>query len=98
MAAPGRAGRRGIEPGDAMALVEAPAAPLDAGAVGRFTGSQPARGRQRHRHLPLTARLRLANGQLSDLRRTVAAQVKFMPPGSDAPLHILRWYDTAWSN
>lgn len=45
-----------------------------------------------------TARLMLSNGQLSDLRRTVAAQVKYMPPGYDAPIHILRWYDTAWSN
>lgn len=45
-----------------------------------------------------TAQLRLANGQLSDLKRTVAAQVKFMPTGYDSPIHILRWYDTAWSN
>jgi general secretion pathway protein K len=45
-----------------------------------------------------TARLRLANGQLSDLKRTVGAQVKYMPPGYDSPIHILRWYDTAWSN
>jgi general secretion pathway protein K len=44
-----------------------------------------------------TARLRLADGKLSDLRRTVGAQVKYMPPGYDAPIHILRWYDTAWS-
>ena len=44
-----------------------------------------------------TARLRLPDGKLSDLRRTVAAQVKYMPPGYDAPIHILRWYDTAWS-
>ena len=41
-----------------------------------------------------TARLRLGNGQLSDLRRTVAALVKFAPPSKDAPYHILRWYDT----
>jgi len=45
-----------------------------------------------------TAQLRLANGKLSDLKRTVAAQVKYMPPSYDAPVHILRWYDTAWSN
>jgi len=48
--------------------------------------------------LRATARLRLANGQLSDLRRTVGAQVKYMPVGYDSPIHILRWYDTAWSN
>ncbi|MBZ5625583.1 MAG: general secretion pathway protein GspK [Acidobacteriia bacterium] len=45
-----------------------------------------------------TAQLRLATGRLSDLKRTVAAQVKFMQTGSDSPVHILRWYDTAWSN
>lgn len=41
-----------------------------------------------------TARLRLVNGQLSDLRRTVAAQVKFLPPGYATSYHVLRWYDT----
>jgi general secretion pathway protein K len=46
--------------------------------------------------LRATARLRLPNGQLGDLRRTVAAQVKLMPPGYDSPFHVLRWYDTAW--
>jgi general secretion pathway protein K len=45
-----------------------------------------------------TARLKLANGVYSDLRRTVAAQVKFMPRDYDTWIHILRWYDTAWSN
>jgi general secretion pathway protein K len=45
-----------------------------------------------------TARVLLPNGQLSDLRRTVAAQVKYMPKGYDSPIHILRWYDTTWSN
>jgi general secretion pathway protein K len=45
--------------------------------------------------LRATARLRLPNGQLSDLRRTVAAQVKLMPPGYEASYHILRWYDNA---
>lgn len=44
-----------------------------------------------------TARLSLDNGQFSSLRRTVAAMVKYMPPGYDSPIHILRWYDTAWS-
>jgi general secretion pathway protein K len=45
-----------------------------------------------------TARVRLANGQLSDMKRTVAAQVKYMPPNYTPPIHILRWYDTTWSN
>jgi general secretion pathway protein K len=44
-----------------------------------------------------TARLRLPDGQLSDMRRTVGAQVKFMPWGSEHPYYVLRWYDTAWS-
>jgi len=47
--------------------------------------------------LRATARLRLDNGDLSTLRRSVAALVKYMPPGYDSPIHILRWYDTAWS-
>jgi general secretion pathway protein K len=45
-----------------------------------------------------TARLRLPNGQLSDMQRTVAAMVKMMPVGYDAPYHILRWYENAWSH
>jgi general secretion pathway protein K len=45
-----------------------------------------------------TARLRLPNGQLSDLRRTVGAMVKYMPAGYDSPIHILRWYDTAFAD
>jgi len=45
-----------------------------------------------------TGRLRLENGQLSDLRRSVGALVKYMPNGYDLPIHLLRWYDTAWSN
>ena len=48
--------------------------------------------------LRATARLRLQNGQYSDLRRTVAAQVKFLPSGYDAAYQILRWYDNAWRN
>lgn len=46
--------------------------------------------------LRATSRLRLENGQTSDLRRTVAAQVKYLVQ-SDDPIHTLRWYDTAWS-
>ena len=40
-----------------------------------------------------TARLRLDNGQMSDLKRIVSAQVKYMPVGYDLPIHFLRWYD-----
>ena len=46
--------------------------------------------------LRATAQLRLANGQLSDLRRSVAAQVKFHPPGTEQPWQVLRWYDDEW--
>ncbi len=45
-----------------------------------------------------TARVRLANGQMSDLSRSVAAQVKFRPPSHDASYHILRWYDTVFDS
>ena len=48
--------------------------------------------------LRATAGLWLPTGQLSDMRRTVGAMVKFMPAGYDAHWHILRWYDTAWTN
>ena len=45
-----------------------------------------------------TARVRLPDGRLSDLKRSVAAMVKIMPAGYDAPYHILRWYENAWSH
>jgi general secretion pathway protein K len=45
-----------------------------------------------------TARLRLPDGTLSDMRRTVGAQVKYVPFASaERPYYVLRWYDTAWS-
>lgn len=44
-----------------------------------------------------TARLLLPNGQFSDLRRTVAATVKFLPLEQNPTLQILRWYDNAWT-
>jgi general secretion pathway protein K len=44
-----------------------------------------------------TARLRLSNGQYSDVRRTVGAMVKFIGPILDPPYHVLRWYDTGVS-
>jgi general secretion pathway protein K len=43
-----------------------------------------------------TARIQLPNGQFSDLRRSVAATVAFLPSGYDTPLQVLRWYDNAW--
>lgn len=71
------------------------------GEVAAFIGGGAALGRLRVGGnsiftLRSTARLRLPNGQFSDLRRTVAATVKFMNSG-DIPLQILRWYDNAWT-
>ena len=43
--------------------------------------------------LRATARPRLANGQLSDLRRSVSAMVKFLGPEWNPPYHVMRWYD-----
>jgi general secretion pathway protein K len=41
-----------------------------------------------------TARLRLPDGRLSDLSRTVAAMLKFHPkPVNAPPIEVLRWYD-----
>ena len=47
--------------------------------------------------LRATARLKLANGGLSELQRSVSALVKFLPQQTDPPFHILRWYDNAVS-
>jgi general secretion pathway protein K len=44
-----------------------------------------------------TGRLLLPNGQFSDLRRTVAATVKFLPATQNPRVHVLRWYDNAWT-
>jgi general secretion pathway protein K len=45
--------------------------------------------------LRATAQLRLPNGQLSDLHRTVSAMVKLLGPEWIPPFHILRWYDNS---
>jgi len=51
--------------------------------------------------LRATAQLRLPNGQLSDVRRSVSALVEFLTPESPLyqpgaqPYQILRWYDDA---
>jgi len=44
-----------------------------------------------------TAHLKLANGQFSEVQRSVSALVKFLPQQVDPPFHILRWYDNAVS-
>jgi general secretion pathway protein K len=43
-----------------------------------------------------TARIRLADGQFSDTRRSVAALMSFLPAGYQDRYHILRWYDDVW--
>jgi hypothetical protein len=45
-----------------------------------------------------TGQARLPNGGLSDVKRTVGAMVKYMPQGYDSPIHVLRWYDNAYSD
>jgi hypothetical protein len=45
--------------------------------------------------LRATAQLRLPNGQLSDLHRTVSAMVKLLGTDWNPPFHIMRWYDNA---
>jgi general secretion pathway protein K len=40
-----------------------------------------------------TAQLRLPNGNLSDLSRSVSAMVKFREAGYNPPIEVLRWYD-----
>lgn len=47
--------------------------------------------------LRATARVRLPNGQLSEVSRTVAAQVKFRLPDYPPAYQILRWNDQAFS-
>jgi hypothetical protein len=78
--------------------------PLDAGKLGAMmplfgvAGPMLKIGGNSIMNVRATGRVRTANGQLSDLKRTVAAMVKYMPKEYDSPIHILRWYDTAWSN
>jgi hypothetical protein len=78
--------------------------PLSTQQLGEFLGSIGADGSRLRVEgnsmvtLRATARLRLPNGELSDLKRTVSAVVKYMPAGSDSAVHVVRWYDTAWSN
>jgi general secretion pathway protein K len=94
----------GLPPDVVSALVEKRrATPFTPGTLNEFLGAYGASSARLRLEgnsiitMRATARLRVADGKLSDLRRTAAAQVKYMPQGFDAPIHILRWYDTAWS-
>jgi len=47
--------------------------------------------------LRATAQMRLADGTLSDSRRSVAAMIKLLDRSKFAqPYHVLRWYDNVW--
>ncbi|MFN3322770.1 MAG: general secretion pathway protein GspK [Bryobacteraceae bacterium] len=75
-------------------------APISHPQLGAIRQSSPAAG-----HLMIgggaittvraTARLRLADGSYSDIRRSVSAMVKFIEAGGDKPYHVLRWYESA---
>jgi general secretion pathway protein K len=92
----------GIDPGIASAIVNlrriAPVSNM--AQLAPFLNGGPAVGRLSIVPSPVvtlraTARLRLANGQFSDFRRTVSAVVKFLGPEWNPPFHVLRWYDNA---
>jgi general secretion pathway protein K len=103
----------GILPGTAAAIVTLrKAAPIrDLGQLGPFGGGGPGMGRLGMEHLAMdnpiaitlraTAQLKLSNGQLSDVRRTVSELVMFLDSQSDLlkpgqpPYHVLRWYGNA---
>jgi general secretion pathway protein K len=94
----------GLSPYAVSALVQRRAIkPLEAGELGEFMaglGAPADRLRVEGNSivsLKATARLRLPNGQLSDLRRTVGAQVKYFQRTSKSSIDVLRWHDTAWS-
>ena len=94
----------GIDPAVAAAIVNLRgAAPIkDMGQLAPFSGGGPGMGRLSLLPSPVvtlraTARLRMANGQFSDFRRTVSAMVKFLGPEWNPPFHIMRWYDNAVS-
>ncbi|MBI2680603.1 MAG: general secretion pathway protein GspK [Candidatus Solibacter usitatus] len=105
-AQPAVLGAIGINPGAVAAIVERRRVmPFrNSGQLASFVrGAGP--GAQRLRiggksifTLRATARLRIGKGQLSDLRRTVAATVKLDTEPGVPPAQILRWYDTTWIN
>jgi general secretion pathway protein K len=104
-AAPAVLAAVGLSPYAVTALVERRAkSPLDEGELGTFMGGLGVpniRLRVEGNSIvtfKATARLRLPNGQLSDLRRTVGAQVKYFQRTSKSSIDVLRWHDTAWSN
>jgi hypothetical protein len=96
----------GVEPQVISALLQRRAqSPLTSAQLGQFlnslgsvNGSRLRAGGNTIMTFRATARLRLPDGRLSDVARTSAALVKFLPGDGATPIHILRWYDAAWSN
>jgi general secretion pathway protein K len=71
------------------------AGPLVGPAAGKL---QVVTGARMNWTLRATARIRLANGQLSDLSRTVSATIAFLPPQlahAEPPYSVMRWSDQA---
>lgn len=92
----------GIPPAAAAAIVALRNVALirNMGQVAPFLNGAPGAGRLAIVGGPIatiraTAQLRLPNGQLSDLRRTVSTLIKQMGPDFNPPYHVLRWYDNA---
>jgi len=92
----------GVSPAAAAGIVALRATTpiVSAGQISGFSDGSPGFGRLQRTQTTLatlraTARLRLANGQFSDLRRTVEAVVKFLGPEWNPPFHVMRWYDQA---
>jgi len=91
----------GIDPAIAAAIVNLRRTPItNMGQLAPFSSGGPGMGRLSLVPSPVvtlraTARLRMANGQFSEFRRTVSAVVKFLGPEWNPPFHILRWYDNA---
>jgi hypothetical protein len=103
----------GIAPDVAAAIVALrKTAPIrDLGQLAAFRNSGPGLGRLGMAHMALgyplaitlraTAQLKLYNGKLSDVRRTVSEMVMFLDPESQLlkpgqpPYHVMRWYENA---
>jgi general secretion pathway protein K len=104
-AAPAVLAAVGLSPYAVNALVERrKRSPLTMGELGAFLGGIGAPGNrlQVEGHsivtMRATAQLRLPDGKLSDLKRTVGAQLKYLQKTSKSAVDVLRWYDTAWSD
>jgi general secretion pathway protein K len=99
-AAPGVLGSLGLSPDQVRSIVERRRErPFQSMAdVSTFAGGRLRIGGISIFTLRATARLRLQDGKLSDLRRSVAAVVKIMPTGSETNYTVLRWYDNAWKD